>query len=107
MGWLGSLFQNDNLPGTLSPAQPLSTTPGKQYKIAFFQASSLSSAADEADAFVDVMWNGQTLSTIHPGYSAWAYYEFIVTANGNDVLAFHGGKAPAFSFLDDIYVFEM
>lgn len=59
----------------------------------------------EAAVFVDAVQNGKAVTAIRPGYSPWTCYEFQVTAKGSDVLAFHGGKAPAWSFPDDIYVF--
>jgi hypothetical protein len=106
IGWLGSIIAADEFSGTLTPVQPLNTKPGNVYTITFFHASVYSGQVDEADAFVDVMWNGAIVSTIRPGYSQWTYYDFLVTAIGNDVLAFHGGLSPAWSWVDDIYVFE-
>jgi len=106
-GWLGSIINADELSGKLTPVNPLNTIPGSSYTITFFHASAYSGETDEANAFVDIMWNDQIITTIRPGYSDWAYHEFPVTANGNDVLAFHGGLPPAFSWVDDIYVFQM
>jgi len=106
IGWLGSIINADQFPGKLTPANPLNTKSGVPYTITFFHASAYSGQTDEANAFVDIMWNDQVVTTIRPGFSDWAYYEFPVTANGNDVLAFHGGLPPAFSWIDDIYVFE-
>jgi len=85
----------------------LDTISGRGYTITFFHASVYGGETAEADAFVDVVWNGDIVSTIRPGYSQWKYYEFSVTATGNDVLAFHGGSSPAWSWIDDIYVFEI
>lgn len=107
VGLLGSANGVDALAGTLAPAKPLATVAGKTYVITFFHASVYSGQSSEKDAFVDVLWNGAIVSTIKPGYSAWKYYEYTVTARGNDTLAFHGGKAPAWSFIDDVYVFQM
>ncbi|KAF9442645.1 hypothetical protein P691DRAFT_764987 [Macrolepiota fuliginosa MF-IS2] len=104
-GLLGSGFGSDALAGTLKPTNTLDTVPGKTYLITFFHSSSFSGPDLEADAFVDVMWNGQIVETIRPGFSNWKYFEFRVVAVGNDELAFHGGKAPAWSFIDDVYVF--
>ncbi|CAA7263587.1 unnamed protein product [Cyclocybe aegerita] len=104
---LGSATGADNLPGTLTPTHPLNTVTGKAYLITFFHASAFSGPVLEADAFVDILWNGNIVTTIRPGFSNWQYYQFQVTGAGNDVLAFHGGKAPAWSFLDDIHVFEI
>jgi hypothetical protein len=83
----------------------LSTIAGRSYLLTFFHSSAFSSAEEEQDAFVDIVWNGQVVETIRPGFSGWTYYEFKLMANGNDHLAFHGGKAPAWSFIDDVYLF--
>ena len=104
---LGSGTGVDALAGTFTPAAPLATTAGKQYTITFFHYSSFSGSSDEQDAFVDIVWNNNVVATITPGYSPWTYYSFTVTGAGNDVLAFHGGKAPAWSFLDDVHVFQI
>jgi hypothetical protein len=105
VGLLGAGAGTDTLSGTLTPAQPLQTVAGKKYVVGFFHSSSFSGPTYEAPAFVDIMWNGQIVKTIKPGYSDWLYYTVEVVAQGNDVLAFHGGVAPAWSFLDDISVF--
>jgi len=47
------------------------------------------------------------VSTLHPGYTNWEFFSFTVVGAGNDVLAFHGGKAPAWSFLDDVAVYQL
>jgi hypothetical protein len=83
----------------------LATHAGKHYTITFFQASAFSGPSGEADAFIDILWNGNLVTTIHPGYQNWQFYQFNVVAAGNDVLAFHGGKAPSWSFIDDVAVF--
>ncbi|KAF9459605.1 hypothetical protein BDZ94DRAFT_1267884 [Collybia nuda] len=107
VGLLGSATGADALAGTLTHASPLSTVAGGKYTITFFHASVYSGQTSEAAAFVDVLWNGNIVTTLRPGYSPWKYYEFEVTAQGNDILAFHGGKAPAWSFLDDVFVFAL
>jgi len=104
---MGSGTGDDALAGTLTPVAPLATVAGKQYIITFFHYSGYSPPSDEQDAFVDIMWNGNVVATITPGYSPWTYYSFNVTGAGKDVLAFHGGKAPAWSFLDDVHVFRI
>lgn len=73
----------------------------------FFHASAFSGPSGEADAFVDILWNGAVVSTLHPGYTNWEFFSFTVVGAGNDVLAFHGGKAPAWSFLDDVAVYQL
>jgi len=106
-GLLGSATGADAHPGTLKPAQPLVTVPGKEYMITFFHYSGFSGPTLQADAFVEVQWNGVVVRRIEPGYSLWTYWEVRVTAQGADELGFHGGMAPAWSFLDDIYVFAL
>ncbi|KXN92682.1 hypothetical protein AN958_00352 [Leucoagaricus sp. SymC.cos] len=102
---LGSGFGTDAFAGTLSPTYSLDTVPGQTYLLTFFHSSAFSDATSEANAFVDVMWNDQIVETIRPGFSDWKYYEFKVVAAGNDKLAFHGGAAPAWSFIDDVFAF--
>jgi len=104
-GLLGSGSGSDDLPGTLTPAAPLNTHAGHHYTITFFQASAFSGQSGEANAFIDILWNGNLVTTIHPGYQDWQFYQFDVVAVGNDVLAFHGGRAPSWSFIDDVGVF--
>ncbi|KAF8625148.1 hypothetical protein AX17_006926 [Amanita inopinata Kibby_2008] len=105
VGILGSANGHDNLPGTLAPRNPLGTSRGRRYAITFFHESSFSGPVLEANAFVDIMWNGRAIATIRPGFQRWTYYTFPVVAIGNDRLAFHGGKAPSWDFIDDVYVF--
>ncbi|TFK19518.1 hypothetical protein FA15DRAFT_682923 [Coprinopsis marcescibilis] len=106
-GLLGSGGGYDALPGTLTPAEPLETVSGKQYKIELFQTSSFSGPVLSAPAWFDVLWNGNVVLEVRPGYSPWSLYSVVVTATGDDVLAFHGGQAPAWTFLDDIAVWLM
>ncbi|KAF9522768.1 hypothetical protein CPB83DRAFT_863941 [Crepidotus variabilis] len=104
VGLLGSASGLDTLSGTLSPAQPLQTQSGKNYVINFFHASAFSGPL-EANAVLEVLWNNVVVYTIHPGYSNWQFYSVPVIGQGNDVLAFRGGAAPAWSFIDDVAVF--
>ncbi|GLB40797.1 hypothetical protein LshimejAT787_0900120 [Lyophyllum shimeji] len=104
---LGSASGVDALAGTLAPKNPLNTVAGRKYSITFFHQSTYSGQDAEKDAFVDVLWNGAIVQTIKPGYQDWTFYEFTVTAVGNDKLAFHGGKAPAWSFIDDVNVWPL
>ncbi|KAJ3838677.1 hypothetical protein F5878DRAFT_582944 [Lentinula raphanica] len=101
---LGSAFGRDNLPGTLTYAPGLSTEPGAKYVIELFHSSYYSGTSAEANAFVEVYWNGNLVGSVDHGYSQWKYYAFVVVAEGNDELDFYGGKAPSYDFLDDIYV---
>ena len=61
---------------------------------------------EEAGAYVQVVWNGEVVADIVPEFSyGWIYRTVAVTASGNDRLAFVGGNAPAWMFLDNIAVF--
>ena len=103
---LGSADGTDALAGTFTPAAPLATSAGKTYSVGFFQASAFAPPAQEEPAFIDVQWNGAIVQTIRPGFGNWQFFQVQVTAVGNDVLSFHGGAAPAWTFLDDVTVFE-
>lgn len=107
VGLLGSAVGRDDLPGTLTPRHPLNTVAGHTYQIAFFHSSTFSGPKLETDAFVDVLWNGEVVGNVSNGYQPWTFYSFFVTAVGADVLAFHGGKAPAWSFIDDVFLFKV
>ena len=104
VGLLGSADGSDSLSGTLTPAQPLQTVAGQSYTITFFQASAFS-GPDEAPAFINILWNGVVVSTIRPGFSNYEYFSLDVVGAGDDVLAFNGGAAPAWTFIDDIGVY--
>ncbi|KAF9000110.1 hypothetical protein BDQ17DRAFT_1360120 [Cyathus striatus] len=104
---LGSANGTDNLPGTITPSGPLATVAGKTYEISFFQQSSFAGSSLESDAFFQVLWNGQIVQTVNVGFTDWKFFSFQVTAQGNDVFAISGGKAPAWSFIDDINIFEI
>ncbi|KAG6915703.1 hypothetical protein DXG01_010313 [Tephrocybe rancida] len=104
---LGSASGVDNLSGTLSPKAPLKTVAGKSYTVTFFANTLYAGPDAEASASVDVVWNGKTVRTIQLGYQDWTFYETTVVATGNDKVALHGGSAPAWVFIDDIYVFGL
>lgn len=95
------------MPGTLTPAKPLETVAGQAYTITFFQASAFSGPEGEAPAIIEILWNGDVVSTIKPGFSDYKFYSFNVVGAGYDVLAFHGGAAPAWIFIDDIAVYQI
>ncbi|TFK70906.1 hypothetical protein BDN72DRAFT_877526 [Pluteus cervinus] len=99
---LGSATGVDADAGTLAPTAPLNTVEGQTYSISFFEQS-LSSGPVPS---IDVVWNGEPVLTVH-GQESWTYYEVEVTAAGNDLLGFHGGAAPAWSFIDDVAVFAL
>ena len=104
---LGSAIGNDDLAGTLSPAAPLKTVPGKQYQISFFQNSAYSGPVFQKNSFFEVIWNGEVIETFRPGFSDWSYVSVKVTATGNDEVAIHGGAAPAWTFIDDIAIWQL
>lgn len=56
---------------------------------------------------MNVLWNGEIVATIRPGFANFEFFQFTVTSVGKDVLSFNGGAAPAWSFIDDITVFEL
>ncbi|KAJ7504310.1 hypothetical protein B0H11DRAFT_511054 [Mycena galericulata] len=108
VGLLGSAFGSDPQPGTLTPAAPLAgLLPGRRYVVQFFHASTYSGADFEGPSFVEVWWNGVLAGSVRVGFSPWTYFEFgvIAVGGGKDVLFFKGGKAPAYDFIDDIYLF--
>ncbi|TFK18038.1 hypothetical protein FA15DRAFT_683393 [Coprinopsis marcescibilis] len=104
---LGSAPGFDALPGTITPRHPLATIAGKQYRIEFWQHSSHNSPESQAPSWVDVIWNGVVVLQVRPGYSPWSRYTVVVTASGNDILAFQGGQFPAYTFLDDISAWQL
>lgn len=104
-GLLGEINERDDLPGILTPANPLKTTKGENYTIALFYWSGFNDPTTEKNAFVNVSWNSQVVGEITSVSTSWSFYSFPVTAQGNDELKFLGGKAPAWSFIDDVFVF--
>ncbi|PFH45407.1 hypothetical protein AMATHDRAFT_51671 [Amanita thiersii Skay4041] len=107
VGLLGSAFGVDDFPGVLHPRNSLNTVAGKRYIITFFHQATFSGPALEANAFVQIYWNNVPVTIFQTGYEPWKFHSFVVTAAGGDVLMFRGGKAPSWSFIDDVYVFEM
>ncbi|KAG6852896.1 hypothetical protein C0991_008293 [Blastosporella zonata] len=104
---LGSASGVDTLSGTLSTANSLKTVAGNSYTVTFFTNTLYAGPDAESPASVSVVWNGVTVRTIALGYADWTYYETTVVATGNDQLGLHGGSAPAWIFIDDIYVFAL
>ncbi|KAF7313198.1 hypothetical protein MKEN_01006300 [Mycena kentingensis (nom. inval.)] len=104
----GAAFGDDARNGTLRPAKPLLTRPGAKYVVQCFFISSFSGEALEAPAKVDILWNGVRVG----GTSGFlAEYKFtqsdVVIGTGNDDLAFVGGAAPAWTFMDNVVVYEV
>ncbi|KAG6901664.1 hypothetical protein C0995_009445 [Termitomyces sp. Mi166 len=104
---LGSASGVDMLSGTLSPQAPLGTVAGKKYVVTFFANTLYAGAEAEKTAWVDVLWNGKVVRSMSLGYADWTYYETTVVAAGSDKLALHGGSAPAWIFIDDVYIFAL
>ncbi|KAJ7738248.1 hypothetical protein DFH07DRAFT_927286 [Mycena maculata] len=105
-GLLGAAFGDDALSGTLTPAAPLTTEAGKTYVVQAFVGNAFAPGDAEADAFVVILWNGVKVGEVN-GFQPYTPVQVTVTATGNDVLAFTGGAAPAWSFLDDISVLPL
>jgi len=105
-GLLGSAYGvYGDFPGTIAPTQPLQTTAGKMYLIEVWQWSGYNPPFYQQDAWFDIIWNGVVVSAVRPGYRAtYTRFTVEVTAVGDDTIAFHGGRYPDYSFLDDIAV---
>jgi hypothetical protein len=102
---LGAALGDDALPGTLTPAAPLETEAGAPYVVQCFVSSAFSAPEFEAAAHVDVLWNGERVGSVH-GFMEYTLVEVGVIGTGRDILAFVGGAAPAWSFIDDCKVFK-
>ncbi|KAJ7315413.1 hypothetical protein DFH08DRAFT_942928 [Mycena albidolilacea] len=102
---LGAALGDDALPGTLTPAAPLETEAGAPYVVQCFVSSAFSASEFEAAAHVDVLWNGERVGGVH-GFMEYTLVEVGVIGTGRDILAFVGGAAPAWSFIDDCKVFK-
>ncbi|KAF8205867.1 hypothetical protein K438DRAFT_1917903 [Mycena galopus ATCC 62051] len=101
---LGAALDEDALPGTLTPAQPLRTQSGAAYVVQCFISSAFSGTEIEASATVDILWNGVSVGGV-TGFMEYSVVEAPVVGTGSDVLSFVGGAAPAWSFIDDCNVF--
>ncbi|KAJ7486833.1 hypothetical protein FB451DRAFT_1363051 [Mycena latifolia] len=101
----GAAFGDDALAGTLKPAKSLTTVPGKQYVIQAFFISTYSGEDLEKNAKVDILWNGVRVGGV-TGFMQWTLVQVAVTGTGSDELSFVGGAAPAWTFLDNVSVFE-
>ncbi|TFK61851.1 hypothetical protein BDN72DRAFT_827999 [Pluteus cervinus] len=107
VGLLGSAYANEYYPGTLQSKHAIQTIPGKSYVVSFFVDNTFSGAQFEVDAWHEVMWNGVAAQTWQAGYHDWKHYQTTVVGTGNDIFGIHGGKAPAYSFIDEIYIFQL
>ncbi|KAJ7180740.1 hypothetical protein C8R46DRAFT_1211047 [Mycena filopes] len=104
---LGCAFGSDAQMGTLTATGLAELKRGRTYEVQFFYSSTYSGVQLEKDAFVEVWWNGALAGSVRVGFSSWVYFAFSVVALGgsNDMLQLKGGAAPAYSFVDDVYVF--
>jgi len=103
---LGSADARDPFPGVLTPSKALETEAGKTYSLQFWLNSDFSGPYFQAGTFVEIHWNGEMVDSIKPGYSHWTFHQYDnLVAQGNDVLQFRGGKAPAWNFIDDVKVY--
>ncbi|KAJ7066539.1 hypothetical protein C8F01DRAFT_705737 [Mycena amicta] len=103
---LGSAFGSDPFPGLLRSALAIAgLTRGRTYVLGFFHSSTYSGFQLEQNSFVSVWWGGSWVGNVTVGYSSWGYFEFKVTAGKNNTLAFIGGQAPAYDFIDDVNLF--
>jgi hypothetical protein len=103
---LGSAFGIDGEAGTLTPAQSLKTDNGANYVVQCFIWSGFSGETPEAPAKVDILWNGERVGGSNGYTKDYTFVEAPVVAAGNDQLAFVGGSAPAWTFIDDCKVYK-
>ncbi|KAJ7148547.1 hypothetical protein C8R43DRAFT_521131 [Mycena crocata] len=101
---LGAAFGDDTLAGTLTPTAPLKTEAGKNYVIQAFMASSFSGETLENPAKVDILWNGKRVGGTS-GFQEYTLVQASVVGTGSDKLSFVGGAAPAWTFIDDVFVY--
>ncbi|KAF8216587.1 hypothetical protein K438DRAFT_1953502 [Mycena galopus ATCC 62051] len=108
VGLLGSAFGRDSYIGTLTATVVGDLLPEREYAVQFFYSSTYSGKESETPAFFEVLWNGEVVGPrANIGYSAWTSFAITVEAvgGGNDTLAIRGGGAPAYVFIDDVYLF--
>ncbi|KAF7290332.1 hypothetical protein HMN09_01291200 [Mycena chlorophos] len=105
---LGAAFGDDADAGTLTPAQKLKTVAGQTYVVQVFFSSSFSSEELEGPAKVDILWNGKRVGGTSGFVASYTFTQSdTVVGTGSDVLSFVGGAAPAWTFVDDVKVFEV
>lgn len=102
-GRLGSI--DLTLPGTLITSERLNTAKGRVYQIQLFHRSIFLESATENESFVDVIWNDQVAGSIRSSSAEWEFFSFPVVAQGEDHLAFYGGRQSVWSLIDDVYCF--
>jgi hypothetical protein len=103
---LGAAFTDDAEAGKLTPAQPLQTDKGANYVVQCFVWSGFASPGVEAAAKVDILWNGERVGGSSGYTEEYTFVQAPVVATGSDKLAFVGGAAPAWTFIDDCKVYK-
>ncbi|KAJ7302501.1 hypothetical protein DFH08DRAFT_905103 [Mycena albidolilacea] len=103
---LGAAFSDDDEAGMLTPAQPLQTDKGANYVVQCFVWSGFASPGVEAAAKVDILWNGERVGGSSGYTEEYTFVQAPVVATGSDKLAFVGGAAPAWTFIDDCKVYK-
>ncbi|KAJ7725893.1 hypothetical protein B0H14DRAFT_3169619 [Mycena olivaceomarginata] len=103
---LGAAFTDDAEAGKLTPAQPLQTDKGANYVVQCFVWSGFASPGVEAAAKVDILWNGERVGGSSGYTEEYTFVQAPVVATGSDTLAFVGGAAPAWTFIDDCKVYK-
>ncbi|KAF7369338.1 hypothetical protein MVEN_00262300 [Mycena venus] len=88
-----------------SASGPLTTDAGANYVVQCFMSSAFSGSQLEAAAKVDIMWNGVRVGGTS-GFTEYAFVQASVVATGSDELAFVGGAAPAWTFIDDCKLYK-
>ncbi|PFH49726.1 hypothetical protein AMATHDRAFT_76043 [Amanita thiersii Skay4041] len=109
VGVLGTQTDPRNAPGALTPAQPLNTVAGTAYTVTFFASSRPTNvnATLSGNSTIQVVWNGAVVGSVAPITTNWMYYETTVTAQGSDVLTFQEGCEPAYTLVDNVFVFQL
>ncbi|KAF7354383.1 hypothetical protein MVEN_01127100 [Mycena venus] len=112
--WIGTSPPSGNWDATIffykpsgrsPPAKKLSTIVGTNYVIQVFFLSSFSGAQLEANAKVDILWNGVRVGGTSGFTPAWTFVEAPAVGTGNDTLSFVGGSVLAWTFIDDVFVY--
>ncbi|KAF7308465.1 hypothetical protein HMN09_00695400 [Mycena chlorophos] len=105
---LGCAYGTDTQMGVLQTTAPIAKLDiGRTYLLNFFHWSGYSGQQVEKNAIVSVWWGNTWLGNI-TGYEApYTYHEYPVVAGKNNTITFIGGRAPAYSFLDDVGLFML
>ncbi|KAJ6511634.1 hypothetical protein DFH09DRAFT_1100386 [Mycena vulgaris] len=104
VGLLGAAFGDDSFVGTLAPAASLATVAGKAYVVQLFVNNAFAGESLEGPANLTILWNGKSVGSVK-GFTDWTFVQAGVVGTGSDKLSFVGGGAPAWSFIDDVFVY--